>query len=125
MFARLVNGHIALPITIAREETSVGVLLNFIEHGQLSSTKMPSNKPAKAPFHELAPTSIVIAIATLIVPLAWNEVFNTLFNYLSVEVYHMDNGPEEIAMRLVYAIIVTVLAVFVLRRLIIWLQKKT
>lgn len=87
---------------------------------------MPSsNKPAKSPFHELAPTSIVIAIATLIVPLAWNELFNTLFNYVSVEVYHMDNGPEEIAMRLVYALVVTVLAVFVLRRLIIWVQKKT
>ena len=66
--------------------------------------------------NDLAPASILIAVATLIVTMAWHEVFNTVFNYIAVTYYNMDNGPQEIAMRVSYALLVTVLAAVVLRR---------
>lgn len=66
--------------------------------------------------NDLAPASILIAVATLVVTMAWHEVFNTVFNHVATVYYKMDNGPEEIAMRVTYALLVTVLAAVFLRR---------
>ncbi len=63
---------------------------------------------------ELAPTSILIAVVGLIVSMAWNGFANTLFDHISEKLKSPD-GYGELALRLTYAVVLTLVAVHLVR----------
>ena len=65
----------------------------------------------------LAPSSLAIATVSLIVTLAWNGFFNNAFDYLAGRYFEQD-GAQELTMRFIYALLMTLLAILVIRKLL-------
>jgi uncharacterized membrane protein len=63
----------------------------------------------------LAPSSLLVAAMSLIVSLAWNGFFNSVFNHISKIKFQVKGGPKEIALRFAYAFVLTVVAIIVVR----------
>ena len=65
---------------------------------------------------ELAPESLLVGTSALIVSFAWNGFFNNLFDYIADTSFAQQDGPRELALRFTYAIAMTFMTIYLVRR---------
>ena len=68
---------------------------------------------------KLSPSALVVATTALVVTFAWNGFFNNLFNFIAETYFQRQDGEQELGLRFTYAVLVTLTAVLLVRRVIV------